>query len=163
MSTSARLAHGDREYPGGPVASVHVIAWLEGSVLLIRRGHPPGMGRWSLPGGAVRLGETLREAAERERREECGVEIEVGEPIDVIDNIVYDEQGRVQFHYVVIYLSVKRIAGEIRAGSDALEARWTTREELPLIDMHPLAREVVHRTLGGSQGNGPAGIHEKAA
>jgi ADP-ribose pyrophosphatase len=129
-----------------------VIAWLEGRVLLIRRGHPPGAGRWSLPGGVIRLGETLREAAERELREECGVEIEVGKPIDVIDSIVHDEQGQVRFHYVVIYLSVKRVAGKVRAGSDATEARWTTREDLSLIDMHPLAREVVDRALGALKG-----------
>ena len=65
-----------------------------------------------MPGGLVRLGETIRQATQRETREECGVEIESDEVIDVRDNIVFDGTGRIRFHFVVIYLLARYMGGE---------------------------------------------------
>jgi ADP-ribose pyrophosphatase YjhB (NUDIX family) len=116
-------------------------------VLLIKRAHPPSKGRWSIPGGAIELGETLHEAARREVREECGVEVEIDEVVDVVDNIVLDESGNVRFHYVVICQLARYVSGAARPNSDASEACWVTREELSTLDMHPLARQVVQEAF----------------
>jgi ADP-ribose pyrophosphatase YjhB (NUDIX family) len=137
----------DREYPRRPIASAHALVLQGDRVLLIKRAHPPSRGRWSVPGGVIELGETVRDAARRELREECGIEIEIDRVMDVADHVVPDESGRVWFHYVVIYLLARYVGGEARPGSDALAVRWATVEELDALDMHPLARQAVQRAF----------------
>ena len=81
------------EYPQGPITSVHAIVFREDKALLIKRAHEPSKGRWSVPGGMIELGETIYEAAQRELREECGIEIELGKVVNVLDNIVILNTG----------------------------------------------------------------------
>lgn len=126
-----------REYPERPIVAVGGIVVRDGKVLLVQRGRAPGAGRWTIPGGAVRVGERLQEAVARELREECGVEVEVGPVVEVLDRVARDEAGAVRFHYVIIDYLARWVAGEPRAGSDAVAARWLDREEwltLPLTD-----------------------------
>jgi len=78
------------------------------------------MGEWSLPGGRVEPGETMREAALRELREETGVEARLGPLIDVVDGIFADS-GR---HYVLIDFAARWQSGEPVAGDDAADARF---------------------------------------
>ncbi len=136
-----------REYPLGPIPSAHAITFREGKVLLVRRAHPPSVGRWSIPGGVIKLGETLHDAAQRELREECGVEIEIGKIVNVVDNIVLDESGYIRFHYVVVYLLAQHVSGEAHPSSDASEVRWVTREELGILDVPPLARQTAQQAF----------------
>jgi ADP-ribose pyrophosphatase YjhB (NUDIX family) len=89
-----------REYPQGPIPASHAITFREGKVLLARRAHQPSKGHWSVPGGMIELGETIHEAARRELREECGVEVETNEVVDVVDSIVLDESGHIRFHAI---------------------------------------------------------------
>ena len=103
-----------------PVAAVGVICLRGDQVLLIRRGNPPRLGEWSLPGGRVEPGETLREAARRELAEETGVEADLGPLVDVVDGI-FPESGR---HYVLIDYVARWTAGEPVAGDDAADARF---------------------------------------
>ena len=103
-----------------PVAAVGVICLRADEVLLIRRGRPPRLGEWSLPGGRVEPGETVRDAALRELREETGVEAELGPLVDVVDGLFPDE-GR---HYVLIDFAARWTSGEPVAGDDAAEARF---------------------------------------
>jgi 8-oxo-dGTP diphosphatase len=137
----------DRAYPGRPIASAHALVFQGDRVLLVKRARPPSEGRWSVPGGVIELGETVRDAARRELREECGIEIELDRVVDVADRVVPDESGCVRFHYVVIYLLARCVGGEARSGSDGLEVRWVTVEELDTLDMHPLARQAVQRAF----------------
>jgi ADP-ribose pyrophosphatase YjhB (NUDIX family) len=95
-----------------------------GKVLLVRRGREPNRNLWTLPGGAVRLGEGLREALVREIEEECGIEVEVGGVVEVVDQVHYDQEGRVRYHYVIIDFLVSWRAGQLSPASDILEARW---------------------------------------
>jgi 8-oxo-dGTP diphosphatase len=134
------LTNANAAYPLGPVPSVHAITFREGKMLLVRRAYPPSEERWSIPGGVIKLGETLHEAAQCELREECGVEIEIGRIVNVVDNIVLDENRQIRFHYVVVYLLVQYVSGEPHPSSDALEIRWVTRKELSILDVSPLAR-----------------------
>jgi ADP-ribose pyrophosphatase YjhB (NUDIX family) len=100
-----------------------------------------------VPGGAIELGETIRDAARREIGEECGIEVEIGGIVNVVDNIIPDESGRTRFHYVVIYLLARYVSGRACPGSDASEVRWVTGAELDGFDMHPLAREGLRRAF----------------
>lgn len=113
-----------------PVVGVGVVVWRDGRVLLIRRGKSPMRGRWSLPGGRQELGETVREAAVREVREETGLEIRLGALLDVVDTMRRDESGAVTLHYTLIDFDADWIAGEPQAASDAEQAEWADAESL---------------------------------
>jgi 8-oxo-dGTP diphosphatase len=136
-----------REYPSCPICGVGVVVWKGDSVLLIQRGQPPRLGDWSLPGGAVELGETLREAARREVREECGIEIAIGEMIDAIDLMRRDDAGRVQYHFVVIDFAATYVSGTLHAASDVLDARWVVPRDLDAYALPTKTREVIDKSL----------------
>jgi 8-oxo-dGTP diphosphatase len=114
-----------------PVPAVGVVCLRGDAVLLIRRGTPPGLGEWSLPGGRIEPGERAVEAALRELREETGVEARITGLIDVVDGL-FPDAGR---HYVLIDYAAEWTAGEPAAGDDALEARFVALDEVDaLID-----------------------------
>jgi ADP-ribose pyrophosphatase YjhB (NUDIX family) len=122
-----------RSYPSRPVAGVGAILLDGDQVLLVRRGRPPQEGLWSIPGGAVELGESLTEAVEREVREECGLESRAVELIEVFERIIRDEAGRVEYHYVLMDYLCELTGGVLRAGDDAADAAWTPLARLPEI------------------------------
>jgi 8-oxo-dGTP diphosphatase len=136
-----------RAYPQRPIVSAHAVVFRDDRVLLARRAHEPSQGRWSVPGGGIELGETIRDAVQREVREECGIEIETDRIIDVVDNIIPDDSEHIRFHYVVVYLMAHHVSGRARPGSDASEVRWAIRAELDGFDMHPLARKALQRAF----------------
>jgi 8-oxo-dGTP diphosphatase len=92
--------------------------------VLIRRGQAPRRGEWSIPGGKLEWGESVREGLLREVREETALTVEITSLIDVVDSVARDEAGAVLHHYVLIDFSARHIAGELLAGADAAEARW---------------------------------------
>ena len=108
-----------------PVPAVGVVCFRGEEVLLIRRGQPPRLGEWSLPGGRIEPGERVVEAALRELREETGVEARLASLIDVVDGIFLDA-GR---HYVLIDYVAVWVAGEPVAGDDAVEAAFMPFED----------------------------------
>ena len=118
----------------------------DGRVLLARRAKPPLLGRWSIPGGTVELGETLEEALVREMAEETGLEVEPLEILTVFDRI--ERAGAdVVFHYVIVDYRCRYVSGTARAGSDAAEVCWAAPDELPRFDLTPKAMEVVTEAL----------------
>ena len=136
-----------REYPDAPVIAV-AAAVVEGEhILLVRRASEPGRGRWSLPGGAVKLGERLGEAVVREVLEETGLLIEVIRPIDIVETIIRDEDGRIRFHYVIVDYLARPLSGELRASSDALEARWVRLDEALTLDITNTLRRFLMRHM----------------
>ncbi|QYF87949.1 NUDIX hydrolase [Brevundimonas sp. PAMC22021] len=108
-----------------PIPAVGVVCMRGDEVLLIRRGTPPRLGEWSLPGGRIEPGERAIEAALRELREETGVEAEMLGLIDVVDG-VFPEHGR---HYVLIDYAARWLSGEPQAGDDATQAAFFAFEE----------------------------------
>src|ERR1044072_1602232 len=117
-----------REFPDIPLVGVGAVIIENDRVLLVKRGHPPLAGEWSIPGGVLEVGELLREAAVREAAEETGLTVEPGEILGVFDRLIRTGD-RVQYHYVLIDFLCKRVAGELKPGSDADEVRWFETEE----------------------------------
>jgi 8-oxo-dGTP diphosphatase len=148
-----------REYPKFPIPGVGavVLREVEGrtEVLLIRRGSEPMAGGWSLPGGAIELGESLREACVRETLEETGLSVEPLAEVEMIDIIQRDAAGRVQYHYVVVDILCRVLGGELLSGSDASEVAWgDVRQVLELGDFALTARActVIRRALTMNEG-----------
>ena len=136
-----------REYPDAPVIAVAAAVVKGEHILLVRRASEPGRGRWSLPGGAVKLGERLGEAVVREVLEETGLLIEVIRPIDIVETIIRDEDGRIRFHYVIVDYLARPLSGELRASSDALEARWVRLDEALTLDITNTLRRFLMRHM----------------
>ncbi|AGK61872.1 ADP-ribose pyrophosphatase [Archaeoglobus sulfaticallidus PM70-1] len=111
-----------RENPVRPMVGVGAVIIQNGKVLLVKRANEPNKGYWSVPGGLVRVGESLRSALAREVKEETGLEIEIGDVACVSEEIIGN--GEVRFHYVIIDFFSEIKGGEPKAGSDALEVRW---------------------------------------
>ena len=125
--------------PTHPRVGVGILVWKGEALLLIRRGKPPGQGRWSIPGGSLDLGETLAEAARREVLEETGVSCRPLAVLTAVDSILRDPTGAVEFHYAIVEMMAVWEAGEPVADSDALEARWALPAEWrDLVDWPPL-------------------------
>ena len=120
-----------REFPSQPVVGVGAVvlrrdatdAYYE--VLLIKRANPPSQGEWSLPGGAVEVGERLEEAVVREVLEETGLEVDVVAQVEVLDHIVRDSpEAPVRFHYVLIDFVCRVSGGTLASATDALDVCW---------------------------------------
>ncbi len=123
-------------YPEYPRPAVGAVVFKDDKVLLVQRGHAPGKGQWAIPGGKVRLGETLQQAAQREIFEETGIRIAAREPVYAFDVVDRDPDGRVRFHYVIVDLAADYVGGELRPGDDALAARWVSAAELPRLSVN---------------------------
>jgi mutator protein MutT len=136
-----------REYPDRPIVGVGAIIVEKGRVLLARRANPPRAGQWSLPGGVVELGETLRAATEREALEETGLVVEVGAVVEVLDRIIPGKDGATQYHYVLVDFLCSRRSGELRAGADAAEVTWALEEELEKYGLEPITLRVIKKAL----------------
>lgn len=133
-----------REYPDRPWVGIGVVAFRGDDVLLIRRGRPPRLGEWSLPGGAQRLGERAEDAARRELLEEAGIEVGPLRLLAVVDAITREEgQDRPRFHYTIIDYAARWTAGEARAGGDAAEIAWVAPRDLPRHGLWPEAVRVI--------------------
>ena len=109
----------------GPVVAVGAVIWRgPGEVLLVRRGKPPRLGEWSLPGGRIEAGETVRQALLREIREETGLAVEIGPLIDVVDFIQPMSAEGGAHHYVLIDFSAHWTGGDAMPGDDVTECAW---------------------------------------
>jgi 8-oxo-dGTP diphosphatase len=127
--------------------AVGTIVVKDGCVLLAQRGKEPSYGLWSLPGGAVDVGEGLKTAAQRETREECGIEVDITDVLEVVERMVCDPDGRVKFHYVIVDYLARWVSGDLTPSSEVLEARWVAPEEFPQYEMTRGTAEVVLRVL----------------
>jgi 8-oxo-dGTP diphosphatase len=152
-----------RAYPDRPVVAVGVLLLDGDKLLLIRRGRPPNVGKWTVPGGGVELGESLEEAAARELREETGLGCELGPVVEILDRVNRDAGGGVEYHYVILDFLGTKPFGTLAAASDCAEARWVPVTELGRYDTTDGLHPVVQRALAIRDGQpaSPVRLTEK--
>jgi len=136
-----------REYPDRPIVGVGAVIVKDDRVVLVKRGAPPLQGEWSLPGGVVEVGETLRAAVQREALEETGLTVQAGEVLEVLDRIIPGDNGKTQYHYVLIDFLCRITGGQLLAGGDAAEVTWARDSELENFTLEKLAAQVARKGL----------------
>jgi ADP-ribose pyrophosphatase YjhB (NUDIX family) len=136
-----------RAYPGQPIVGVGAVVLDGDRVLLVRRLHPPLQGEWSLPGGAVELGETLETAVAREVLEETGLRVAVGPVAGVVNRVHRDTQGRVEYHYVVVDYCCRPSGGTLACASDAADAMWVPVNDLSKYRLTDAAVRIIDKAL----------------
>jgi 8-oxo-dGTP diphosphatase len=138
---------GNREYPDRPVVGVGGVVIADGRALLIRRGNPPLEGEWSIPGGTLEAGETLIEGVRRELLEETGLDVRVGELIEVFERIFPDGTGKPKYHFVILDYLCEWVRGEARTGSDVTDVAWAEEKELEKYALTPTATRVIRKAF----------------
>jgi mutator protein MutT len=136
-----------RSYPTKPIVGVGAVIVDGDRVLLVRRAHEPLKGEWSLPGGAVDVGETLVQAVAREIKEETGLDVEVGPVVDVLDRIHRDASGGVEYHFVLVDYLCRAIGGTLAPASDAEMAAWVKQSELASLGVAQITADVIRKAL----------------
>ena len=138
-----------REYPLHPIIGVGAVIVNCGRLVLVKRGAEPALGKWSFPGGAVELGEAVRDAVIRETKEECGLDVELVEdtPMDAYDILTLDKTGSLRYHYVLLQFLVRPKHGKLEPTSDVTDARWVSFEEVETYDLAESVRSflIKHR------------------
>jgi 8-oxo-dGTP diphosphatase len=128
----------DRLFPTRPFLAASVAVFRQGRVLIVRRAREPMLGRFTLPGGVVEVGETLAEAALRELVEETGVRAEIvafNRHVEVIDRL----EERVRAHFVIVSFVARWISGEGHASDEIDAVRWIEPEA---VDAYPTTPEL---------------------
>ena len=143
-----------REYPDRPVVGIGGVVIEDGRALLIRRGNEPLRGQWSIPGGYLELGESLKNGVARELLEETGLEVRVLDLIEVFDRIYYDpvqsDPGHLhapKFHFVIVDYLCEKISGEARAASDVTHVAYATEQELGQYHLTSTATRVLKKAF----------------
>ncbi len=134
-----------RRYPDQPLTGVGAVIFKGEEVLLVRRGQEPARGSWSLPGGLVELGETLTAAVQREIAEETGLNVRVLGIAAVLERIFPDENGKVEYHYVLIDYLCDYLGGDLRPGSDITAARFVALADLDRFELPQFTLDVIRR------------------
>jgi len=123
-----------RHYPVRAHIGVGILLIRDNHLLLIKRRFNPDKNMWSIPGGHLDLGEKVESAAEREAYEETGFKVKVSKLAGIIDKIMYDNKGQIEYHYVLLNYFVEQIEGDPNqppvAQDDALDAKFVPFEEI---------------------------------
>jgi 8-oxo-dGTP diphosphatase len=133
------IAFDTRKYPVRPHVGVGILLVRDNALLLVKRKYDPDAGFWSIPGGHLELGERTEAAAEREGLEETGFKVKVSRLAGIIDKIMYDEEGIIKYHYVLINYFVDQVGRNKNQApipdSDALDACFVPFHELKNYDL----------------------------
>jgi 8-oxo-dGTP diphosphatase len=140
-----------RRFPERPIVGIGAVIVDRDRVLLVKRAHEPLIGRWSLPGGGVELGETLHDAVVREVREETGLDVHVGPVVEVLDRIHHTGEGRVEFHFVIVDYLCSVAGGTMAHSSDAADACWVPVDDLLPYSLTAAATAVIEKALALSR------------
>lgn len=144
----------DRRYPDRPLVGVGAIIFNGNKVLLVKRGQKPALGKWSIPGGLVELGENLDSAVRREVLEEVGLDVRVKDLVAALDRVIRDEQGRIEYHYVLLDFICEWVHGEPKAATDADECLFVSLEDLRQFNMTTGTEEVIRRAFDRAKQTG---------
>ncbi|MAP41234.1 MAG: NUDIX hydrolase, partial [Woeseiaceae bacterium] len=136
-----------RVYPDRPFVGVGAVVLAAQDIVLVKRRFEPLADEWSLPGGALELGETMTIGVAREIQEETSLQVEVGPVIDVLDRIVRDDADQVQYHYVLVDFLCRVVGGTLAPGSDVSQAVLAAPNALEEYRLTSKARAVITRGL----------------
>jgi 8-oxo-dGTP diphosphatase len=125
----------DRRYPKRPIVGVGALIFQRDRILMAQRGKEPLKHWWSLPGGALELGESLADGVRREVREETGLEIRPLGVLEIFERIMRDATGAPEYHYVLIDYVCRIVGGELCAGDDVCAVEWVRRRDLPSLQI----------------------------
>ena len=148
-----------RRYPSAPICAVGALIYRGSRILLVRRGKAPSLGKWSVPGGRLRLGETLEAAVARETREETCLVVRPLKIGKVVEHLLRDERGDIEYHYVIVDYVCRIIDGSPQPASDVSEVRFVEISELSQWDMTEgtaqVIQEVFERTIRTDETSNP--------
>jgi 8-oxo-dGTP diphosphatase len=123
-----------------------VVIWKADKFLLIQRGTPPRLGQWSIPGGRQELGETVKEAALREIKEETGLSVRITDFLGVVDSIQKDQKGQIEFHATLVDFSAEWISGHANASSDVIDCAWHRAEDLEVLKLWEETTRIIKKS-----------------
>lgn len=130
-----------------PQIGVGAVVFKDNKILLVKRKNPPAKNQWAIPGGRLQLGETLREACQREILEETGINIKVGELIYTFEVIERRADGQILFHYVILDFLADYLSGTAIPGDDATEVGWFSPQDIKSLDINPYTKKLLKEKL----------------
>lgn len=140
-----------RDYPDRPILGVGAVILDGERFVLVQRGTEPHKNQWSIPGGMLESGESIEDAVMREAREETALEVRPVALVEVFERIVHDESGAVQFHYVILDYLCRLQDGLLRAGADAIDARWLRLDDLGSLSVADGTLGVLEKALAAAK------------
>jgi 8-oxo-dGTP diphosphatase len=143
----------NRRYPDRPLVGVGAIIFRGDCVILVKRGKEPSLGKWSIPGGLVELGETLHDAVRREVREEVGLDVEVGDLVAALDRVILDQAGKIEYHYILLDFVCDGKEGTPSPSSDALDCAFVSLDVLGDYPMTDGTENVIRRAYSRTRGD----------
>jgi ADP-ribose pyrophosphatase YjhB (NUDIX family) len=144
-NVNAKQEQDNRSYPVRPIVGVGGLIFQGEAILLVQRGKEPGKGLWSIPGGAVVVGESLAQGVAREILEEVGLCVQVGPLVEVVERIIRDDNNGVAYHYVILDYLCRPLSGPMRPGSDAADARFVEPNDLTRYGLTKAALRVLEK------------------
>lgn len=146
-----------RTYPTFPIPAVGAVILHDQRVLLVQRGQPPAQGKWTIPGGAIEVGEAPEEALIREVQEECHLSITVVGIIDVVNRVIRDDQNTIKYHYVILDYLARCQRGESeqtvspQPDTDVMDVRWIPLSELDRYELTEGLLKIIHEGIAMQQ------------
>lgn len=139
--------HDDRRYPKRPMVGVGAILFRRDRILMAQRGKEPLKGWWSLPGGALEIGESLHQGVCREVLEETGLEVEPVRMFEIFERIIRDHAGTPEYHYVLIDYVCRVTGGSLFPGDDVCAVEWVRRQDLASLQITEGTLAVIERAF----------------
>ena len=143
-----------REYCNFPILSAGGVIIINDEVLIIKRKTEPDAGKWTIPGGAINVGEKIKDGLKREIFEETGLEVEVGNLLDIAEKIFKDSKGKIIYHYVILDYLCKYISGSMKASSDAEELMLVKMCDLDKMELVNGTRRVIEKAFDLAKAEG---------
>ena len=141
------ITEAERRYPNRPLVGVGAIIFRRNRILMAQRGKEPLKGWWSLPGGALELGESLGDGVKREVLEETGLEVEPVRLFEVFERIIRDDAGAPEYHYVLLDYVCRVIGGTLFPGDDVSAVDWVRRADLGALQITEGTLAVIERAF----------------
>lgn len=129
------------------MVGVGAILFRRDRILLAQRGKEPLKGWWSLPGGALEIGESLHDGVCREVREETGLEVTPVRMFEIFERIIRDDSGAPEYHYVLIDYICRVTGGKLFPGDDVCAVEWVRRRDLPNFQITEGTLAVIERAF----------------